>query len=94
MSYFFMARMEIIRLSSKGQIVIPKTMREGMNEGDEFVNIRSGKRILLERVADFSRKLEDDLEFARQTEEAWKEYERGEFESYTVDEFMREIEKW
>ena len=37
--------------------------------------------------------LEEDLEFARRTEEAWKSYERGEFISMPVDEFLEELSK-
>ena len=38
-------------------------------------------------------KMKEDMEFALRTEEAWKEYERGEFISQPVDEFLKEMEK-
>ncbi|MBS3093704.1 hypothetical protein J4456_03950 [Candidatus Pacearchaeota archaeon] len=38
-------------------------------------------------------KMKEDMEFALRTEEAWKEYERGEFISQPVDEFLKELEK-
>ncbi len=33
--------------------------------------------------------IEEDLEFARRTEEAWKRYEKGEFKSMPVDDFLK-----
>lgn len=81
-------------MSSKGQIVIPADMREGINEGDKLVIIRNNNQIILKKEKDFSKNLEEDLEFARRTEEAWKSYERGEFISMNADDFLKEIEKW
>lgn len=41
-----------------------------------------------------NKKLKEDLEFARRTEEAWKSYERGEFKEYTLDGFLKRLKKW
>ncbi|MBI2043649.1 hypothetical protein HYT25_04640 [Candidatus Pacearchaeota archaeon] len=38
--------------------------------------------------------LEDDLEFARKTEEAWQEIDDGKFKEMPSEEFLKEIEKW
>ncbi len=89
-----MNKISITRMSSKGQIVIPADMREGINEGDKLVIIRNNNQIILKKEKDFSKNLEEDLEFARRTEEAWKSYERGEFISMNADDFLKEIEKW
>ncbi|MFH1682630.1 MAG: AbrB/MazE/SpoVT family DNA-binding domain-containing protein [Candidatus Woesearchaeota archaeon] len=83
----------ITRMSSKGQIVIPSEMREDIREGEKFVVIRADKQLILKSVEDFGKNIQEDLEFAKRTEEAWKKYERGEFESKTVDEFLDIIEK-
>jgi AbrB family looped-hinge helix DNA binding protein len=81
-------------MSSKGQIVIPADMREGINEGEKLVIIRNKNQIILKKEKDFSDKLEEDLEFAKRTEEAWKSYERGEFISMDSTDFLKELEKW
>lgn len=39
-------------------------------------------------------KKEQDLEFARRTEEAYKRYEKGEFISMPADKFLKELKKW
>ena len=80
-------------MSSKGQIVIPQEMRKGFHEGEKFVVMKAGKQIILKSLEDFDENIEEDLEFARRTEEAWKRYEKGEFKSLPVDEFLKQLEK-
>jgi len=54
-----MALLETTRMSSKGQIVIPKRLREklGLNAGDSLVVILQGDRLILRKLT-----LEDILE--------------------------------
>ena len=85
---------EITRMSSKGQIVIPKKMRKGIEEGEKLVMIQNGSQIILKRAKDLDKNFEEDLEFARRTEEAWKRYEKGEFIEMDYDEFLKEARKW
>lgn len=88
-----MAEIELTKMSSKGQIVIPKEMREGFKEGEKFVVIKTQNKLLLKPVKDFNENIEDDLKFAQRTEEAWKRYEKGEFVSKTTEEFLKELDK-
>lgn len=89
-----MAELEITKMSSKGQIVIPQDMRKGFHKDEKFVVIKAGKQLILKSVKDFDENIEEDLEFARRTEEAWKKYERGEFKSIDFDDFIAEMKKW
>ena len=89
-----MAEIEITKMSSKGQIVIPQNLREGFEEGEKFVVIKAGKQLILKSLKEFDKNLEEDLEFARRTEEAWKEYEAGKFKKLPVDKFLEELDKW
>ncbi len=84
-----MANLNMTRMSSKGQIVIPNEMRKEFNEGEEFVIIKNGKQLILKSVRDFDENLKDDLIFAKRTEEAWKRYEKGKFKSMNSDEFIK-----
>jgi AbrB family looped-hinge helix DNA binding protein len=81
----------ITSLSSKGQIVIPAELREDMHEGDKFVVMRNKDQIILKKASAFRKQLADDLEFARRTEEAWKEYDKGHFKSMSADDFLAEL---
>ena len=81
-------------MSSKGQVVIPREMRKDIKEGDKIVIIRNGKQIIMKKASDMEKNLEEDLEFARRTEEAWKRYDKGEFISLPKDKFLEELKKW
>ena len=89
-----MAEIELTRMSSKGQIVIPKKMRKDFHKGEDLILIKAGKQLILKKASDLNKKLKEDLEFARRTEEAWKRYERGEFIEMDFDEFIKKIKKW
>lgn len=88
-----MVKINVTRMSSKGQIVIPSEMRGDMKEGDEFLIIKDDERIILKKAEKITEEMKEDLEFARRTEEAWKEFERGEFISQPVGKFLEELEK-
>jgi aspartyl/asparaginyl-tRNA synthetase len=52
------------------------------------------ERIILKKAEKLEENLEEDLEFAKRTEEAWKAYERGEFVEMDYEEFLDEVKKW
>ena len=54
---------------------------------------KNGERLLLKKVSDLGKNFEEDLAFAKKTEEAWQSYERGEFVSRPADKFLEELEK-
>lgn len=89
-----MENISITKISSKGQVVIPQEMRKSLVEGDKLVVMQNKDQIILKKVSDFSKNLEEDLEFAEKTEEAYKRHERGEFISQPADKFLKELEKW
>ena len=89
-----MASISITKISSKGQVVIPQEMRKNLKEGDKLVVIKNDGQIILKKMEDFDRNLEEDLEFARRTEIAWKEIESGKGIEMTFDEFVKEMKKW
>ncbi len=79
------------RLSTKGQIIIPLSMRKGMKQGDQFIVMREGERFVLKRATNRDKRLQEDLEFARRTEEAWQRHDRGEYKTLGAAEFMRRV---
>ena len=84
----------VTKMSSKGQIVIPAEMRAGIKEGEKIIVIRNRDQIILTKITKMTKALEDDLKFAKRTEEAWKRYDRGEFTSMDFDDFLEEVKKW
>lgn len=89
-----MADISITKISSKGQIVIPREMRENLEEGDRLVIIKNDNQLILKKVEDFDKNLKDDLEFAKRTEEAWKGHDSGGFRSLDSKAFIKELRKW
>ena len=81
-------------MSSKGQVVIPKEMRQNLKEGDKLVVIKNNEQIILKKADKFSKTLEEDLEFARRTEEAYKRHEKGDFIEMDGDDFIKEMKRW
>ena len=89
-----MEGIDITKMSSRGQVVIPLDMRKDLKKGDKLIIMKNNNQIILKKASDFSKNIEDDLEFAKRTEEAWKAYDRGEFTSYSEEEFLKRLKKW
>ena len=89
-----MVEISLTKISSKGQVVIPQEMRDKLKEGDKLVVIKNDGQIILKKMEDFNKNLQEDLEFAKRTEEVWKRYDRGEFIHMDAENFLKEIKKW
>jgi AbrB family looped-hinge helix DNA binding protein len=84
----------ITKMSSKGQVVIPTSMRTDLPEGERILLIKDGERIILKRLTDLEPALQDDVLFAEKTEEAFEEYKKGTFIRKKEGEFIDEIDSW
>ncbi|MBS3156146.1 AbrB/MazE/SpoVT family DNA-binding domain-containing protein [Candidatus Woesearchaeota archaeon] len=84
----------ITKLSSKGQVVIPREMRKDIKEGEKLIIIKEGNSMIMKKASKLDKQLKEDLEFARRTEEAWKRYENGKFKSMDAKDFLKELKKW
>jgi len=89
-----MVQIDMTKISSKGQVVIPQELRKGLKEGDKLVVIRNGDQIILKKADAFGKNLEEDLEFAKRTEEAYKRIEAGEYVSVDSENLIEEMKKW
>ena len=81
-------------MSAKGQVVIPRELRKGLKEGDKLVVIRNKDQLILKKADAFGKNIEEDLEFARRTEEAWKDIDAGRGTTMEFDDFIKEMKKW
>ena len=88
-----MNEIAVTSMSSKGQIVIPVNMRKDLREGENFIIMRNKDQIILKKTSAFRKQLAEDLEFARRTEEAWREYDQGKFKSMPANDFLAELKK-
>ncbi|MBI4144330.1 hypothetical protein HY486_03720 [Candidatus Woesearchaeota archaeon] len=55
--------------------------------------IKDKERIILKKADSLSKQLAEDIEFARRTEEAWKEYEQGKFRTVDFNDYLKELRK-
>ncbi len=94
MANISITNISITKMSSKGQIVIPQEMRGDLKEGDKIIVIKNDKQMILKKMEEFEKNIEEDLEFAKRTEEAWKQIEKGECTRMDFDEFVKETRKW
>jgi AbrB family looped-hinge helix DNA binding protein len=78
-------------MSSKGQVVIPAEMREDVKEGEKLLIIKNNGQIILKKATLLDKTLEKDLEFARRTEEAWKDIESGKCKTIEFEDFISKI---
>lgn len=89
-----MVNINVTKMSSKGQIVIPSEMRKDLKEGDELLIVKDEDRIILKKAEQISEKMKEDLEFAKRTEEAWQRIDKDEFVEMPAEKFLEELEKW
>ena len=81
----------IAKVSTKGQIVIPSSLREDICSGDEFLMVKTEGRIILKSMKSLASSLKDDLIFAERVEQAWKDHEKGKFEKKSKKDFLKEL---
>ena len=89
-----MENIDITRISSKGQIVIPKDMRAGFKEGEKLLIIKDKGRLILKKATSADENFKEDLEFAKRTEEALKRIEAGEYVSVDSKNLFKEMMSW
>lgn len=89
-----MVQIDMTKMSSKGQVVIPQDLRKDIKEGDKLVVIRNADQIILKKANKFDKQLAEDLEFARRTEEAYKRIEAGKYIEMDFDDLITEMKKW
>jgi len=84
----------IAKMSTKGQIVIPKDMRDEFAGNDDFLLIKNQGKLIIKSMADVSKDVAEDLDFAQRTEEAYFEAKKSKRKPMTMDEFAKKASKW
>jgi AbrB family looped-hinge helix DNA binding protein len=88
-----MVEIAISKISSKGQIVIPKDLRKNFKKDSKVIIIKRKDSMILKNVEDLDVNFEEDLLFAMRTEEALKRCERSS-KLMEKDQFFEELDKW
>ncbi len=85
---------ELTKLSSKGQIVIPSEIRERLNikKGSIFAVTTNKEMIILKKLD--SRMKAEDIESLKIIEEAWDDIEKGNYKKISKEKFFEELAEW
>ncbi len=83
--------MEITKLSTKGQIVIPENLRKGLQAGTPFIVTKQEGLIVLKEVKDLTKQ---EMEEMKELDKVWKDIDSGKCESYTEEEFFKKMKEW
>jgi len=83
--------MEVTKLSTKGQIVIPERMRRGIREGTAFVVSRHDDLIILKKVEGLTEEEEKEM---KELDRIWKDIDDGKCTTYSEKEFFEQMQKW
>lgn len=81
----------IAKVSTKGQIVIPSTMRRNIHTGDEFLIVKDEGRLVLKNLKSIGKELQDDLRFAERVEHVWQDHDKGKFIRTTKEDFLKKL---
>lgn len=84
----------ITRMSSKGQVVIPAEMRQNLREGDKIIIIQNEDQLIMKKATKVDKNFNEDILFAKRTEEALKRIREGKGVKMDFDEFITEMKKW
>ena len=88
---------EISRMTERGQVTIPQEFRQKLKlkKGAKILFFKEDGKLILEPMNRMNlKKLKEDLEFARRTELAWKDLDKGESITQSADEFLNDMKKW
>jgi len=85
---------QLTKISSKGQIVVPTSLRKKLNikEGTYFA-VSAKKGMLVLKKLDTKMNAED-IRTLKLLEEAWDDIAKGRYRVATVDDFFKEMAKW
>ncbi len=83
--------MEITKLSTKGQIVIPESLRSGFQEGSAFTVVRKGDLIVLKEVQGLTDK---EVEEMQELDKIWKEIDSGKGVTLSQEDFFNQMKEW
>ena len=84
-------KMEVTKISSKGQVVIPEGIRKGIDVGTAFTVSKHDDLVILKKVGGLSK---EELKELKELNKIWKEIDEGKCESYNEKKFFEKLKEW
>ena len=81
-------------MNSRGQVVIPASMRSDLVEGAQLLITREGDRFILKPLEDLEPAVREDILFAERTERAFLAYEKGGFSGKKDTDLIEDLISW
>jgi len=87
-------RIEIVKVSSKGQLVIPQDIRKKMHikEGSMFAIASMDHTLVLKKIE--SPLGDEDIKTMKRVDEAWEDIAHGRYRKLSKENFLKELEAW
>lgn len=87
-------QVKMAKVSSKGQIVIPQSVRNKLKikEGNIFAVALSNNTLVLKKIENSIK--DTDFRTQRMIDEAWQDIEQGRYKIAAVEEFEEQARKW
>jgi bifunctional DNA-binding transcriptional regulator/antitoxin component of YhaV-PrlF toxin-antitoxin module len=83
--------MEITKLSTKGQIVIPDNLRKGYEVGSSFIVSKINEMIVLKPILGLTKEEKKEI---KELKLIWNEIDNGRADKYSEEEFFKAMKKW
>jgi AbrB family looped-hinge helix DNA binding protein len=87
---------EIVKLSSRGQLVLPLSIRKrfGIGKGEKLVLVEKDGTVVLRPLKQIKEDLEDELYLMLKAEKGWERIEKGYVKKMGRKEFLKELSAW
>jgi len=83
--------MEITKLSTKGQIVLPEKIRKNIESGTAFIVSKQNDLIILKKVEGLSNQ---EIKEMKELDKIWKDIDDGKGTTIDVNDFLKEMKTW
>ncbi len=87
---------EIIKISSRGQFVLPLSFRKrfGIKRGEKMILVEENGTMVLRPVRQMKESMEDEIYMMRRAAKAWAEIEKGSSKKMGMAKFLEELSAW
>jgi AbrB family looped-hinge helix DNA binding protein len=87
---------EIVKLSSKGQLVLPLAIRKrfGIGKGERLMIVEEGGTIVVRPLKQMKENIEEEIYLMSRAAKGWIQVEKGKAKTMLKDEFLKELSAW